>query len=292
MATINLGNIKFQWQGTYNAGTTYAVDDVVAYNGSSYVCILASTGNLPTNTTYWNVMSQAGTDGTDVGTTLTTQGDMLYRDGSGLQRLAKGTAGYYLKQGTNHPEWSAVASDCVKLASVNNDNVNASYYDFQSAFNESTYQNYKLIWTITATTSADPKLTYLDSSNAELTGSQDYARAGHQAYRKYTDNSSNTDEAWSDAVGTNSIQMSGWNQNADANQVQSGIVEFNLPKPSVASLHQSAKTFAWGYSTGSWMFVSHSGTLYTGNNAITGFRVKVPSGNITKFYATLYGFKK
>ena len=107
MATINLGNIKFEWKGTYNAGTAYAVDDVVSYNGSSYVCIQASTGNLPTNTTYWNVMSQAGTNGTDLTTTLTTQGDILYRDGSGLQRLGAGTSGQFLKtQGTGaNPTW-------------------------------------------------------------------------------------------------------------------------------------------------------------------------------------------
>ena len=30
-----------------------------------------------------------GTNGTDVGTTLTTQGDILYRDGSGLQRFQR-----------------------------------------------------------------------------------------------------------------------------------------------------------------------------------------------------------
>ena len=43
--------------------------------------------------------------------TLTTQGDILYRDGSGLQRLPKGTNGHYLKQGTsNAPEWAAVAA--------------------------------------------------------------------------------------------------------------------------------------------------------------------------------------
>ena len=29
--------------------------------------------------------------------TLTTQGDLLYRDGSGYQRLGAGTSGYYLK---------------------------------------------------------------------------------------------------------------------------------------------------------------------------------------------------
>ena len=107
MATINLGNIKFEWKGTYNAGTAYAVDDVVSYNGSSYVCILASTNNLPTNTTYWNVMSEAGTDGTDLTSTLTTQGDIVYRDASGLARLGAGTSGQVLQTGGTgaNPSW-------------------------------------------------------------------------------------------------------------------------------------------------------------------------------------------
>ena len=83
MATVNLGNIKFNWKGAYNGSTAYVVDDVVSNSGSSYICILASTGNAPTNTTYWQQMSAAGTNGTDIGTTITTQGDLLYRDGSG-----------------------------------------------------------------------------------------------------------------------------------------------------------------------------------------------------------------
>jgi len=102
MATINLGNIKFNWQGAYAGGTAYAVDDVVSYNGSSYICKLASTGNVPTNTTYWDQMSSAGTNGTngtDLTTTLTTQGDLVYRDGAGLQRLGAGTAGQLLQTG-------------------------------------------------------------------------------------------------------------------------------------------------------------------------------------------------
>ena len=117
MATVNLGNIKFNWKGTYNAGTAYAIDDVVSYNGSSYVCISATTGNLPTVTAKWNVMATAGTNGTDIGTTLTTQGDILYRDGSGLQRLPKGTANQVLKMnsGATAPEYGNVSSDFVKL---------------------------------------------------------------------------------------------------------------------------------------------------------------------------------
>ena len=114
MATVNLGAIKFNWKGAFNNSTAYAVDDVVSSGGSSYVCILASTGNAVSNGTYWNIMSSAGTNGTngtDVGTTLTTQGDILYRDGSGLQRLAKGTAGKALvmNSGATAPEWGTVA---------------------------------------------------------------------------------------------------------------------------------------------------------------------------------------
>ena len=110
MAEINLGNIKFNWRGAYAGGTAYVVDDVVSSAGSSYVCILASTGNTPPNGTYWNLMAEAGTDGTngtDVLTTLTTTGDMLYRDGSGAQRLGIGTAGQELKvnSGATAPEW-------------------------------------------------------------------------------------------------------------------------------------------------------------------------------------------
>jgi len=115
MATVNLGNIKFKWKGTYSGATAYTVDDVVLYNGSSYICILASTGNLPTNATYFEQMSAKGTDGingTDLTSTLTTQGDLVYRDGSGLQRLGAGTAGQFLKtQGAGaNPTWGTVTS--------------------------------------------------------------------------------------------------------------------------------------------------------------------------------------
>jgi len=86
----------------------------VEYNGSSYICILASTGNLPTNATYFEQMSQAGTngtDGTDLTSTLTTQGDIVYRDASGLARLGAGTSGQALiTNGTGaNPSWGDVS---------------------------------------------------------------------------------------------------------------------------------------------------------------------------------------
>ncbi len=49
------------WRGAYSGATAYVVDDVVSYLGSSYICILASTNNLPTDTTYWSLFATTGT---------------------------------------------------------------------------------------------------------------------------------------------------------------------------------------------------------------------------------------
>ena len=95
MATINLGRVKPVFRGAYDAATAYVIDDIVTYQGSSYIAITATTGNLPTVTANWTLMAEGG----DVATTLTTQGDILYRDGSGLQRLGAGTSGQALITG-------------------------------------------------------------------------------------------------------------------------------------------------------------------------------------------------
>ena len=111
MATVTLGNIKFNWKGAWNSATAYVVDDVVSLSGSSYVCIQAGTNQNPsTATSYWEQMSSAGTDLTS---TLTTQGDIVYRDGSALARLAAGTSGQFLKtQGSGaNPVWGDVSSN-------------------------------------------------------------------------------------------------------------------------------------------------------------------------------------
>ena len=39
---------------------------------------------------------------------LTTQGDIIYRGAATWERRAKGTEGYYLRQGANDPAWAAV----------------------------------------------------------------------------------------------------------------------------------------------------------------------------------------
>jgi hypothetical protein len=127
MAQIDLGSIKFNWKGSYSGATAYVVDDVVESSGSSYICIAATTGNAPPNATYWELMSQAGTngtDGTDLGTTLTTQGDIVYRDASGLARLGAGTSGQALiTNGTGaNPSWGDVSGGLLQVVSTNKTN--------------------------------------------------------------------------------------------------------------------------------------------------------------------------
>ena len=114
MATLNLGRIKPVFRGAYSGSTAYVVDDIVTHGNESFICIQAhGAGTQATSVTaYWTKLAAKGADGTDVGTTITTQGDILYRDGSGLQRLAKGTASQQLamNSGATAPEWITASS--------------------------------------------------------------------------------------------------------------------------------------------------------------------------------------
>jgi hypothetical protein len=69
-------------------------------------------------------MAQAGTngtDGTDLTSTLTTQGDILYRDGSGLARLGAGTSGQALITGGTgaNPSWGDVSGGLIQTQYYN-----------------------------------------------------------------------------------------------------------------------------------------------------------------------------
>ncbi len=45
--------------GDYDNATTYEVGDLVYYQGSSYIAKTQTVGNLPTNTTYWQLVISA-----------------------------------------------------------------------------------------------------------------------------------------------------------------------------------------------------------------------------------------
>jgi|TARA_B100000073_G_scaffold91201_1_gene72029 hypothetical protein len=286
MATVNLGNIKFNWKGAYNNSTAYVVDDVVSNSGSSYICILASTGNAPTNTTYWQQMSAAGTNGTDVGTTITTQGDLLYRDGSGLQRLAAGTAGHVLQTGGAgaNPSWTAVSSDYVKITdgtfSTSADNL------VLDGFTSSTYKTYVLRGNC-ANTGNDGNTLRLRFRNGSTDLNSEYLRAGSYA-----------------GINTSNSTTGGFNNVGSYNQdhfpfVHSGgtssdVSTFELTLNDLTSTTYYKTILARGISRdgSQWVFWSLGGMYRHTSNAVTGLKIYSGSGsNFTSGNYQLYGIK-
>jgi len=58
------GPTGLTWQGTWSSATSYAVNDAVAYNGSSYISIQAGSNQTPTTSpTFWVLLAQVGSTG-------------------------------------------------------------------------------------------------------------------------------------------------------------------------------------------------------------------------------------
>ena len=94
---LNATNTAFQLIEPYNPSHPYIPLNKVTYLGSTYQCILASTGNLPTNSTYFILIAQAGSvtsvtsANTDISiTTSTTTPVLTLNSGnSGANKILK-----------------------------------------------------------------------------------------------------------------------------------------------------------------------------------------------------------
>lgn len=58
-----VGSSGINPRGVYAAGTKYLPGDIVSYNSNAYMAAVTTTGNLPTSTAYWTLLSSAGTAG-------------------------------------------------------------------------------------------------------------------------------------------------------------------------------------------------------------------------------------
>ena len=63
MAQVNAGRVRFVGRGEYNNSTQYYIFDLVNYDGNSYFAKSNTLGNLPTNTTYWQLIAEKGNTG-------------------------------------------------------------------------------------------------------------------------------------------------------------------------------------------------------------------------------------
>jgi len=283
MATLNLGNIKFNWKGAYAGGTAYVVDDVVSYSGSSYICKLASTGNLPTNGTYWDQMSSAGTDGTDLTTTLTTQGDIVYRDGSGLQRLAAGTAGQILQTGGSgaNPSWTTMSSDMVKIVTATGGGTTALALD--SCFS-ATYENYIIVASLFSSGgNMGAYFRLQNSSNTEQQSS--YYYIGYQGYRGSSPSSNDNKSGWN----TSEISMQE-NINNEGDQFGSFVIHVIKPFVSTCGTNMHFDYFSYD---GTYMRTVKLNGAHRVAQSNAGFRFTSSNSNTfsTSSKVTVYGLK-
>lgn len=71
--------LSLTWEGNYDNGTAYGFQEVVHYQGSSYICINnPSIGNLPTDTAYWDVVALKGLNGVNADSVWTENAGKIY----------------------------------------------------------------------------------------------------------------------------------------------------------------------------------------------------------------------
>ena len=276
---VNLGAIRFNWRGAYNNGTAYVVDDVVSSGGASYICILASTGNAVSNATYWSVMSSAGTNGTDIGTTITTQGDVLYRDGSGLQRLAKGTAAQVLamNSGATAPEWQAAAGGAWNF--IRSQTASSSTTMEFTTDIDSTYDVYKIIYS-DLEFSTDVTFKFRIGASSYDSGSADYTFA-------FTGAIGNGNSPYVSTSANGIILTGGAYQ--DGSSIGSAHMEVTLYTPSETTHNKTIGVQYVGQSSdGKAHCLAGAGVRYA-TAAYTRIQLSLHSGTITSGTARLYG---
>jgi len=184
---IDLGRLRFVFQGAYNAGTTYEKNDVVSYNGSSYAYkySTSSAGSTPTNTTYWSKLAEGvyvtgpdsgkllTTDGTDTAwtatpsvTSITTSGDATIGD----QIFAGASASTFASSLTNPKVviQTAPANDYAQLAFRNTGNGAASSTDIIAYANNGTDAAGYINMGITAAGFSDPAFTITEAHDGYI----------------------------------------------------------------------------------------------------------------------------
>ena len=288
MAIIDLGKVSITWRGTYAGGTAYTPKDAVVYNNASYICIANTTGNLPTDTSYWNVMAAKGVDGTDVGTTLTTQGDILYRDGSGLQRLAAGTANQGLLTGGAgaNPSWGTLSSDYVKIKTVDITTSTAAL-DFVHGSSgvvlDSTYKYYKVL------ISSNEPTTQGQTIRLRVGSGGSFATSGYLTESKRSYYSGGEDR------GNGTDHLVGIRGGVEDSNNGNALVEYtlcNMSDTNRKTVGIAIGTHIDGDDSNPNQVNQGTGAgIYNSNSAQDSIRLYYNNGNIQNMSATLYGLK-
>ena len=243
MATLNLGRIKPVFRGAYAGGTAYVIDDIVTSGGETFICIQASTGNATSSASHWTKLAEKGTNGTngtDVGTTLTTQGDILYRDGSGLARLGYGTAGQVLKTGGSgaNPSWTTVSGDLSASGSTQN------VYKFQ----------YTTSFTTSSTSFVN---TGVELETPQLTTNMDFIVHFTEARKE---------QNWNQTAGKHQFSVDGGSNWQDLNTTASSYTKDGNSFPEGNQYETQSGSYYLDFTSGQTPWFKIVGRMYSGSN--------------------------
>ena len=273
MATINLGNLTFTHKGDYDNSTAYSKNDVVYYstNGNAYIAKQSTTGNAPTNATYWNQFAQ-GSGG-------------IWSSG-----LSLGSAGQVVKvnSGGSALEFGTVSSDFVRLLtsdystavnSVNLDNIFSS-----------TYRGYKIILEDIRASSGNHgelQIRFLDTSGSEISGSHYQMGAGGQ----YVSGTSGNAAVLGFDNNRSSARLGNWNT-ANATEPRPNYIELSLGQMHLNKEHALSYQAKLFDPNGNYDAVVIGGIRYTQSVATRGINVQINGGgNFSAYRMTVWGMK-
>lgn len=205
-----------------------------------------------------------------------TTGDILYASASNtLSKRAVGTSGQVLTVSGGVPTWATPASTAPGLTYVTAANPSGSAATNVDNCFTSTYNNYLIIYYLTATTTSNNRLALrMRASGSDLTSS--YKNAG-----SYTNGASG-------AIGFNDLEtgyvMLSQNDSGGAYMAY-GVVEVIRPQ---ASDYTRIIIKSSGYN-GTSQFSYDFRTFVNNTNSYDGFTIYVPSGNVTGNFR-VYGY--
>ena len=115
-ATSQVGAVQAQVNSLvqtapFSATTAYTIDQLVTYLGNLYECIVATTGNLPTNTTYWKPLGNFTTLADAVANANAQITQINYVNASSTSPVAQALALAFLSSTVNDPATGVVATN-------------------------------------------------------------------------------------------------------------------------------------------------------------------------------------
>lgn len=123
-------------RGLYDPAVTYQYGDLVTYDGSTYYAIQTTTGNLPTNITYWEVFMNGGGDMQKDTYDTNNNGQVDKADDS--DKLGGQLPSYYAKATELHSHTNKDSLDRLGVDASNNLTIDGNLYESGAKINDAT----------------------------------------------------------------------------------------------------------------------------------------------------------